>query len=46
MIEQIYNTLLGMINNLKSRKAMFLLDNRTLLQSTFEYDKSMIGSDK
>ena len=39
MIEQIYNTLLGMINNLKSH-------NRTLLQSTFEYDKSMIGSDK
>ena len=37
--------LLGMISDVNLRKAMLLLDNRTLLQSNFGYDKSIIIGD-
>ena len=35
-----------MISDVKLRKATFFLDNRTLLESTFGYDNSMISGDK
>ena len=46
IIKHPQNTFLGVISDINLRSARFLLNNSTLLQSTFGYDKSMINDDK